>query len=290
MSTRASKPRSAARTTVHSAARTTARTTPRAAPPPAPPPPAPLVDLDAGRRVALLAAIAEHGSITHAARAIGMSYKAAWDAVDAINNLAGTALVERQAGGRGGGRTRLTARGAALVAHHAQIRAAHAAFVAQLGHAAQDDLLLMQRMAMRTSARNQFLGSVSRLLTGAVYDEVTLALPGGRQLVATLTRVSTHTLGLVPGAAAYALVKASSVLLLAGTADGLRLSARNQLVGTVARVAHGPVHSDVVLDLGDGLSVSATLTRTSAAALGLAVGQPATALFKASSVIVATPG
>jgi len=43
-------------------------------------------------RVGLLRAIAEHGSITQAAKAIGMSYKGAWDAVDAMNNLAGAPL------------------------------------------------------------------------------------------------------------------------------------------------------------------------------------------------------
>ena len=62
-------------------------------------------------RIALLARIAECGSITQAAKAIKMSYKAAWDAIDSMNNLAGEPLVERVAGGKGGGGTRLTPRG-----------------------------------------------------------------------------------------------------------------------------------------------------------------------------------
>jgi len=49
-------------------------------------------------RVALLASIAECGSITQAAKAIKMSYKAAWDAIDSMNNLAGGALDRRQGG------------------------------------------------------------------------------------------------------------------------------------------------------------------------------------------------
>ncbi|WP_154584450.1 winged helix-turn-helix domain-containing protein, partial [Bordetella pertussis] len=61
-------------------------------------------------RIDLLAQIEATGSISAAARAAGMSYKGAWDAIDAMNNLAGEPLVLRSAGGRGGGGTRLTDR------------------------------------------------------------------------------------------------------------------------------------------------------------------------------------
>jgi molybdate transport system regulatory protein len=88
-------------------------------------------------RIALLAKIAECGSITQAAKAIKMSYKAAWDAIDAMNNLAGEPLVERLAGGKGGGGTRLTARGEQLVANFRLIEREHRDFVKRLSeHAA----------------------------------------------------------------------------------------------------------------------------------------------------------
>jgi molybdate transport system regulatory protein len=51
--------------------------------------------LGGAARIALLAAIRDAGSITGAAKAVGMSYKAAWDAVDTMNNLAGEPLVTR---------------------------------------------------------------------------------------------------------------------------------------------------------------------------------------------------
>src|SRR5512144_269203 len=59
-----------------------------------------------GDRIALLEAIDRQGSITRAARAVGVSYKTAWDAVDAMNNVAGSPLVSRSVGGRGGGGAR----------------------------------------------------------------------------------------------------------------------------------------------------------------------------------------
>src|SRR5689334_5849286 len=86
-------------------------------------------------RVDLLRAVAEHGSITQAAKAFGMSYKAAWDAIDAMNALAGAPLVERTTGGRGGGSSRLTARGRRLVERYEQIDAAHQRFIRLLDDA-----------------------------------------------------------------------------------------------------------------------------------------------------------
>ena len=56
------------------------------------------------KRLLLLAAIAEHGSLTAAAKAAGLSYKGAWDAIEQMSNLAGEALVVRVVGGKGGGR------------------------------------------------------------------------------------------------------------------------------------------------------------------------------------------
>lgn len=239
-------------------------------------------------RVGLLRAIAEHGSITQAAKAIGMSYKGAWDAVDAMNNLAGAPLVERAAGGRGGGSTRLTPRGLQLVERYARIDETHRRFVQLLSDEAIDlatDFDLMRLLNMKTSARNQYLGTVSAHRAGAVNDEVELTLASGARIVAIVTRESADLLGLKVGATAFALVKASSIIV-ASSLDGARLSARNQLQGTVSAVTPGAVNAEVVIDLGDGVSIAAIVTQSSLRELGLAVGGPATALFKASSVIV----
>src|ERR1700741_2577717 len=162
-------------------------------------------------RVALLAAIADCGSITQAAKAVGISYKGAWDAIDAMNNLAGEPLVERLTGGKGGGGTRLTRRGAQLVENFRKIDAAHSQFVAHLSsqsHALADDFLLIQRMKMKTSARNQFSGTVVALKRGAVNDEVALEIMGGQYIIATITRDSCDNLGLDVGVEAFALIKA----------------------------------------------------------------------------------
>lgn len=86
------------------------------------------IDLPQGRigpgKIALLEAIGREGSISAAGRALGMSYKRAWDLVDALNKLVGTPVVETSAGGPRGGGARLTDAGRALVADYRAIERA----------------------------------------------------------------------------------------------------------------------------------------------------------------------
>ncbi len=66
---------------------------------------------------------------------------------------------------------------------------------------------------MKLSARNVLKGKVVAVKPGAVNSEVILELPGGAQVVAIITKESADNLGLVVGKQAYAVVKASSVMI-----------------------------------------------------------------------------
>ncbi|MGF6650697.1 molybdate transport system regulatory protein [Paraburkholderia youngii] len=250
--------------------------------------------LGGAARIALLAAIGETGSITSAAKAVGISYKGAWDAVDTMNNLAGEPLVVRLTGGKGGGGTTLTPRAVKLIDTFRAVEREHRRFLeragAAIGEGFATDWDLIGRIGVKTSARNQFYGTVSAIERGTVNDEVSLALPGGHTIVAVLTHESTEALGLAVGVAAFALIKASwVVLLVAGDGDGdapLKLSARNQLRGTVQSVKRGAVNAEVSLGLEGGAVVTAVVTNGSVDTLGLQEGASAVAVFKASSVIL----
>lgn len=141
---------------------------------------------------------------------------------------------------------------------------------------------------MKVSARNVFRGKVRQLRNGAVNAEVVMQLPGGNDLVAIVTEESVKSLGLAQGKDVVALVKAPWVMLMTD-AEGIRLSARNCLAGTVKSVADGAVNAEVVLDLGGGSEVVAVVTRDAVAELGLAAGVKATAVIKASHVILGVP-
>jgi molybdate transport system regulatory protein len=241
-------------------------------------------------RMQLLRAVGDTGSITRAAQQVGLSYKGAWDAIEAMNVAAGEPLVERRTGGRGGGATRLTPHGERLLERFRQLQAVHQRFVQLLENEAADldrAFSLLRVLNMKTSARNQFVGTISAIRAGAVNDEVELTLAGGSRIVAQVTQQSTAALGLRTSMTAIALVKASSVMLADNLQD-VRLSARNQLAGAVVAITPGAVNAEVEIELeqGDG-HIVAIVTQGSAQGLALAVGGRATAFFEASSVILA---
>lgn len=242
-------------------------------------------------RIDLLARIAELGSISQAAKTMGMSYKTAWDAVDHMNALAGQPLIERSVGGKGGGSTQLTKRGQRLVDNFRILEKEHQRFLEDLGqqiHGIADDILVLRRISMKTSARNHFAGIVSSVKRGSVNDEVRLELPGGQNITAIITQDSTESLNLNAGSEAFALIKASSIIL-ATDLKKARFSARNCLHGNVGRLRPGAVNTDVIVNLDGGGQVTAIVTNESAATLELAEGRKVSALFKASSVIIGVP-
>jgi len=138
---------------------------------------------------------------------------------------------------------------------------------------------------MRTSARNHFAGQVTAVKAGAVNDEITLSAPGGLEIVAVITHGSAASLGLAAGKPAFALVKASSVIVMVDV-DSSKVSARNCIAGSVASVTKGAVNAEVIISAQGGAQVAAIITNESVDRLGLASGKPAVAIFKASSVIV----
>ena len=141
---------------------------------------------------------------------------------------------------------------------------------------------------MNVSARNVFNGKITTLINGAVNAEVELTLPGGDRIVAIVTENSVRSLALAVGQEAIAYVKAPWVIVLAGKPE-VRFSARNQLAGQVSNVRKGAVNSEVAIALPGGSTVHAVVTNEAALELGLKEGVPATALIKASHVVLGVP-
>jgi molybdate transport system regulatory protein len=250
-----------------------------------------LAGLSRGRRwdhLELLERIDSSGSISTAATAMGMSYKAAWQAVEAMNNLSEQPLVERQAGGRHGGGTTLTPYGRRVVGAYRRLETEREKVLAHLGRIMDDFdqyYQLIRRFDMKTSARNQFLGTVKSVKHGPINAEVILDIGGGDTLAAVITQDSAEHLGLAEGVEAYALVKAPWVIVT--TDETMKTSARNRLCGTVVRCHEGAINSEVVIELPGGKMVVAMVTNDSVKSLGLKEGVRACALIKASHIILA---
>ncbi|HLZ83247.1 MAG TPA: TOBE domain-containing protein [Caulobacteraceae bacterium] len=242
-------------------------------------------------RLRLLEAIDRRGSITAAGEEIGLGYRAAWDAVQALNNLFPKPLVRARAGGRSGGAAELTAEGEATLRTLRHIQAEITLAIHRLEARLAEDPAATAfpnpwSLIMRTSARNALRGRVKSVTDGAVNAEVVVDVGQGLEMVAIITRHSVEDLGIAVGSDVIALVKSSFVILVAGDTP-IRTSARNRLAGTVVAHDDGAVNSEIALELADGKTLVATITRGSAESLGLKVGDRATALVKASHVILA---
>lgn len=265
----------------------------------------------ADKRVEILRRVGEGGSISQAARDAGVSYKAAWQALDTLSNLAGAALVERAVGGSGGGGAHLTPAGRRLLeAADALVRARDEVLARLAGQRRQDgpagagnaQAPALAALTLRTSMRNQLPCTVQALRRNGAAVEVLLALgdkaPGDKALaplVSRITRESAQLLGLRPGAPVLALFKAAAVTVHAGeaVAEGTRETGGtpaedggNLLPGRVTRASRATAGGEVALQLDSGLAIVGFAGGQS----GLRVGRRAVACVQASAVALAVAG
>src|SRR6218665_893108 len=159
----------------------------------------------ADKRIDILRHIGVCGSISQAARAVGVSYKAAWEALDTLTNLAGAAPGGGGRGGGGGGGGGADGRGGGRGG------------VVARWQAAPDAGPALARLALRTSMRNQLPCTVGPLALQGQIVRVPLRLArtdgeggadgadGALDLAARITRESAELLGLQPGLAVQAL-------------------------------------------------------------------------------------
>ena len=204
------------------------------------------------KRLDLLRRIGQLGSISEAARSAGVSYKAAWQAIDTLTNLAGTPLLQRTVGGAGGGGAQLTPAGEHLLQAAALLQAQRAQLLAQLAH--HDKSPIAPRLAglgLRTSMRNQLPATVTAIQKSGRMARVRLVLAGGATLTACVTQESVELLDLRPRALTTAMAKATAVAITRPSAPAS--AGQNSLLGSVSRVSRAKTGDEVVLALAGGL-------------------------------------
>lgn len=222
----------------------------------------------ADKRMEILRLIGATGSISEAARRAGVSYKAAWQAVHTLTNLAGVALVDRAVGGAGGGGAQLTAAGEQLLDAARQMDQARREVLARFsGGAAQ----ALPGAGLRTSMRNNLPCRVAQLIASTPGDpmvRVVLTLSQGGKIISSVTRESAELLGLQPGLAVLALCKATALRISANNVTGLATAktapaasiaslgkAANSISGKVARLSRGVLRDEVVLTVPGDLQL-----------------------------------
>lgn len=238
------------------------------------------------QRIALLQHIAEQGSITRAAKSAGLSYKAAWDAIDELNNLADQPLVERSIGGKGGGGARLSEEGQRVLRLYQRLQTLQA----QLLQASEDagDLGLLSRLMLRTSARNQLHGKVLGIEAQGHNDRIRLELARGLVVDAQITHDSTVRLELDIGTEVVALIKAGWLELFpVGQAPE---SENNVLPGVIEHIDNasgGP--SEVRIGLPNGQTLCALAEPLLLQARHLDAGSSVHVAFSPTNVLLGTP-
>ncbi|MGH8822229.1 MAG: TOBE domain-containing protein [Rhodoferax sp.] len=250
------------------------------------------------KRIEILRLIGRGGSISQAGRAAGVSYKAAWQAIDTLTNLAGVTLVEREVGGAGGGGARVTAAGLQLLAAADALEQARRRVLERLRRKQSLTPASMTRaggvspalaqLSVRTSMRNQLPCVVQALERQGQVVRVRLRLAGaaamtpGATLVSRITVESAELLGLREGLPVVALCKAMAVAVhRVVVAQGLRDV--NALPGRATRVARGPLGDEVAAQIDGGLQ----LVGFAAPASGLRCGSRVEMTVEESALVIA---
>lgn len=136
---------------------------------------------------------------------------------------------------------------------------------------------------MQLSARNQLNGTIKDVTEGAVNGIVTLEMPCGQIVSATISMSAIKELNLFPGKKAVAVIKATDVMVGLGP---LKLSARNQLDVEITAVTEGAVNGIVSMTMACGQKLSATISIAAINELELAANAKAKAVIKSTSVMI----
>ena len=144
----------------------------------------------ADKRIDILRRIGDVGSISEAARRAGVSYKAAWQAIETLNNLAGAPLVEKVVGGNKGGGTRLTATGEEVLKLADELTRARAEVLVRFRLKDSPALKNVGVSSLRTSMRNQFPAVIEKLKIGSAQVRLILSIDDTHYIRASCTKES----------------------------------------------------------------------------------------------------
>jgi molybdate transport system regulatory protein len=228
------------------------------------------------KRIDILRRIGQVGSISEAARGAGVSYKAAWQALETLTNLAGIPLVDKAVGGTGGGGAVLTAAGQQVLQAAQAMAEARRQVLDQLATASNAPGRAV--LALRTSMRNQFPCTVGAVEKRGGQARIALHLPNGPTLHARITSVSAQLLGLKAGLEVLAMCKATAIQVLSEVTSG---TAGNAVMGTIRRTSRS-ADSEVTVQLANDIQLVGFV----APGFIPKSGQAAFAVFDESSLVI----
>ena len=238
------------------------------------------------KRIALLKAIDEVGSLNLAAKLVPLSYKGAWDMIDVMNNLCPMPIVEKNTGGVGGGGTKLTQYGKNLVKTYEIIEKEHQKFLETISLVTDFDsgnLKFFRRLSMQISARNQLLGIIQKIEVEKVSATIYVKLKSGYVMTSVITVGAIENLGLKENDEVIVIIKSNSIFF--SKDEKINISARNKLNGIIESIHLGEINAEVILNVNGDL-IAGVITKNAIDELGLKVTDKATAIIKSSDVMI----
>ena len=195
------------------------------------------------KRIDILRRLQDAGSISEAARRAGVSYKAAWQAIDILSNLAGTPLVEKVVGGAGGGGAQLTKAGKELLKASTDLEVVKSQLTKKTGSKLGAEHAGSGMLGLRTTMRNQFPCTVSGISKKGSFVRVELSSKGGTVFYSKITSASAELFELHVGQAVLVLCKATAVSIKQASSE----KHKNVVHGVVVRKARGGTSGEINL-------------------------------------------
>ena len=238
------------------------------------------------KRIELLHAIKKHGSISKAAKAVPMSYKSAWEAVDVMNSLSPEPIVCRETGGKDGGGTTITAYGETLLENYALLKEEHTRFLARLSELTDiqsGTFKTIGRLAMQISARNQMQAEILSVESHNVNAKIVLRLKSGQILTSVITQEAVDNLQLKKAQTVTAIFKSSSVLLSPLEDEK---SEENRLKGIVTKIDTDVENAKILVDIGNHDTIVSVVSKDVLEKMELKEGSSVVAIIKANDIML----
>lgn len=238
------------------------------------------------KRIELLHAIVQHGSISKAAKAVPMSYKSAWEAVDTMNSLSPEPIVIRETGGKDGGGTTITSYGVTLLDNYALLKEEHTRFLSRLSALTDIEsgtFKTIERLSLQISARNQIQTTVVSVECENVNAKIHLKLKSGQVLVSVITKEAVENLHIEKDQIITMIFKSSTVLL-----SGIHneKSEENRLEGVITKIETDRENVKVQVDIGNHDTVVSVMPVNVLEKMELEIGSSVTAMIKASDIML----
>ncbi len=233
------------------------------------------------KRIALLKAIKEHGSISKAAKAVPMSYKVAWEIVDGMNNVSKEPIVKRVVGGSGGGGTKLTGYGIKLLDDYNILKREYERFLSSLSNIS--DISIIKKLALKISARNQLFGKIIEIRKDRVSADITFQLKSGVILRSNITLDAVKELDLDINDEIVGIIKASSIMISNKEDFKKRV---NMFEGIIENIDNGDLTSNIKFDINNIDKFWITCKNEVAQKLNLSVGKKVFMFIRPKNILI----